>query len=119
MHSTTSGRPDSIMACSWGATPRSVPRIEACARSTTRSVAVKTPARAMPSLLKVTNFMSGISCSCDAIAVDHGAIDLDPETGAGGDCDHALDLMDRLFREMVAEGVFFLLEFQHRRHRKQ
>src|ERR1043165_6844407 len=54
-----------------------------------------------------------------AVAVDHGAVDLDAEAGSGWNRDDALDLLDWFDREMIAERVFFLLEFQHWRPRKE
>src|SRR3954447_10362308 len=57
--------------------------------------------------------------SRDAVALDHGAVHLDAEAASDGNRDDALDLLDRFDREMIPERVFFLLEFQHRRHRKQ
>src|SRR5882757_8788237 len=97
--STTADRPVSINACNCGWVPRSASRIDGCARSTILSVSPlpspsNTPARAKPSALKLTNFMTGPSPSRDPVAVDHGAIDLDAETGAGRNGDHTLHLMD-------------------------
>src|ERR1700688_2433522 len=57
--------------------------------------------------------------SCDAIAIDDGAIDVDAEAGAAGDRNDAVGLDDRLDRQMISERIFLLLEFEHRRHREQ
>src|ERR1700731_187197 len=57
--------------------------------------------------------------SCDAIAIDDGAIDVDAEAGAPGDRNEAVGLDDRLDRQMISERIFLLLEFEHRRHREQ
>src|SRR3990170_4453252 len=116
---TTLGRPASISACSCGDTPRKASRIVGCARSTIRSAAPSpspsnTPARANPCVLKVTNFIDPPSGSRHSVAVDHAAIDLDAEAGAGRHRDHALDLTNRCDGEVIAERVFLLLEFQHR-----
>src|SRR6476659_3765294 len=124
MRTTAPARPASIKASICGLVSRSAARIDGCARSTTWSCAPSpspssTPARTTSFVLKLTNFMAGITGSGDAIAVDHAAIDFDAEAGAGRNCNDALDLVDRLDGQMVAERIFLLLEFQHRRHRKQ
>src|SRR6185503_14266404 len=124
MRTTAPARPASIRASICGLVSRSAARIDGCARSTTWSFPPEsswssTPARTKSFVLKLTNFMAGITGSGDAIAVDHAAIDLDAEAGPGRHRDHALDLVDRRDGEVVAERIFLLLEFQHRRHRKQ
>src|SRR5262249_7580859 len=67
------------------------------------------PARMAPAWRNVTKRMSG-----DAVAVDDGAVDLDAEAGAGRNLHPPALLHDGLFREMVAERVLALLEFQQR-----
>src|SRR5690349_7580686 len=119
MRSTTPGRPVSIKASMVGAAPRNALRIDGCARSTTWSFSPapspsSTPARTKPWSLELTNFMREATGSGDAIAVDHAAIDLDAEAGAGRDRNRVLDLADRLDGQMIAERIFLLLEFQHR-----
>ena len=55
----------------------------------------------------------------DAIGVEDSTVDLNAQARPVGYIDKGVVVLDRYWSELVADRVFFLLEFQHQRYRLQ